>query len=522
MPTFDWANWVQNASIAEKNDLKADFRAVAAENKEQLRWLSDMVQIYRNVKLARGIYESVATFDLAANVNIVDLVPDIPLPEGYLFGGPSSGFSSEQSKDGGKDRFPSLRLTQRTGGASATFTNWPKFAPKLKINASDLAHQLANLDFDLSATVQYKDASGLPLGAAIAERDPKLRAGKLIAFYQDALEKLNNWPAQKIAQRDAVAQAQAEAAARAQWLDREQQQVNAYYDTERERTYKSLGLITDMDLRVTPYIEALKKANEVALAQRESAINARYDQITGLKTVRDQRQALATSEIEIANLLGEMAAIQTKESEQIQAVIKRYGVTATMPVSGPIGSLDFTKDAISKLSPQGQGEVQRLQRANANALALIAGKITAAQARAGSTAKIDSISQDLQDQVDNLHYAASQRSSDALFQAVALARQADLDARTAQNRLDTQARAANQAAMAQTADTVQTLTNAMLKSTGAQVAPMKLLEGIAHAYGAMLSSFFSRVTVQQTMTPVDSGLDQEAKDVADMWSQAKV
>lgn len=161
------------------------------------RWTRDVLDAYRMIKLTKSAYQAVANFNLAANINVVDLMPMINLPNEGLFGAddPNGPQNTSQTLSNGNKLNSSLalRFTSTQGGFASTFSNWGKFKPNLKINLSQIASQLSNIDFDAAEVTQLTAPDGHPIAQTYKVLDPAERLGKITSVYNNVVTETLNW-----------------------------------------------------------------------------------------------------------------------------------------------------------------------------------------------------------------------------------------------------------------------------------------------------------------------------------------
>ncbi|WLT33346.1 hypothetical protein [Geothrix sp. PMB-07] len=134
------------------------------------------------------------------NINVVDILPVVPLPDGFLYGDSEQvpqtfryTDGNGQEQEGKVQRSLALRFTSKQGGVASTFQDWAKFKPNLKIDLSQIANQLSNIDFDAAEMTQFVDGTGHPLAEAYRALGPAERLGKITTFYNGLLSEVQNW-----------------------------------------------------------------------------------------------------------------------------------------------------------------------------------------------------------------------------------------------------------------------------------------------------------------------------------------
>lgn len=200
MAVVDAAHIQTSKLLAELKKQEDQLSQLWKEGKDNGRFLTDLLQVYRTIKLAKSQYEAVANFNLMSNINVVDILPIVPLPDGFIYGDseqPAQTFrytdENGQEQEGKVERSLALRFTSKQGGAASTFQDWGKFKPNLKIDLSQIANQLSNIDFDAAEMTQFVDGTGHPLASAYRALGPTERLGKITSFYNGMLTELQNW-----------------------------------------------------------------------------------------------------------------------------------------------------------------------------------------------------------------------------------------------------------------------------------------------------------------------------------------
>lgn len=257
MAVLDAANLQTNKLLAELRKQEDHIRDLWKEGKDNARFLTDLLQVYRTIKLAKSQYEAIANFNLMSNVNVVDILPIVPLSNGFMYGDqdntPPQTYTyideNGNQRRGTAEKSLALRFTYKQGGFASTFQDWSKFKPNLKIDLSQIANQLANIDFDAAEMTQFVDATGHPLAEAYRALGPAERMGKITSFYNGMLATVQNWQYTIQQERDAKAAMNQDAMAvfasfetSTDLLRRQMQQEEERQRTERKLEYDSLGL----------------------------------------------------------------------------------------------------------------------------------------------------------------------------------------------------------------------------------------------------------------------------------------
>lgn len=257
MAVVDAVNNQTQKLLAELKKQEDHLSQLWKEGKDNARFLTDLLQVYRTIKLAKAQYEAIANFNLMSNINVVDILPIVPLADGFMYGDqdktPPQTYTytdeNGQQQTGTVQKSLALRFTYKQGGVASTFQDWSKFKPNLKIDLSQIANQLSNIDFDAAEATQFVDATGHPLAEAYRALGPAERMGKITTFYNGMLSTIQNWQYTLQQERDAKAAMNQDAMAifsnfetSTDLVRRQMQQEEERQRTERQLEYDALGL----------------------------------------------------------------------------------------------------------------------------------------------------------------------------------------------------------------------------------------------------------------------------------------
>lgn len=371
------------------------------ENQDNARWVTDIISAYRSVKMARSAFESLATFDLAQNVNVIDLLPQIDLVPGNYFGGPEDGFET----NGSESKWVSLRFKMNPSGGIARTLNLstlPKFKPKLRISVDQLASQLANLDFDAIQMVQYRDPNGnvgepIDVGKAVAAR---------LALWDELLKSVNDWVGHQRKEEQALQALRTQQAAENQRFYRLSSELRQQADKEdaalRARVNGgNIDLPSTYDQVISPRV-ALAQAT----LQAQQAMNARElqvlsDQIRNLKKAEEKRQAAVQTDAQVTEVLAQVAAVQQAMQKNFKQILDKYKVkrqdNGEKAGGGLLPLINLSSKDLDqmKLPQPAREEIDRMMAAGSQALNALAIKLQGQKMMAENMATIDGISKDL-------------------------------------------------------------------------------------------------------------------------------
>jgi hypothetical protein len=367
------------------------------------------------------MYQSLATFDLAQNLNIIDVLPTVPLQEGFVFGGPSNGFGAVASASGNGEAtlsMPALQFQSRKGGALSTFSDWGQFKPNLNINPQNLEEQLANIDFDCVQMTQRVDAQGNVIAEAIKTGDPQAAYGKVFGWFNSLMQSINNWSEQGLEQQQATAalnQRILQDTANFEHNVRNLQNACDQQDQISSQMWSGLGISKPASVDSTynicyaPNISNLQKLMDSRAAIEQQELTLRYQELTARKTNNADVQVAGTNFAEMVRIETENQKIMDSAQAVWAALYGKYKTLRTDPGekdgNSIIGMLSLTSVDLEdmKIPPAGIQEFERLQRDVANQLAANQVKLNALNVKTDRIKLADqSISKHVQEQQDML------------------------------------------------------------------------------------------------------------------------
>lgn len=422
-PVADSMNLANNIYQFSAQGIRERIGQLWMDSQAQARWITDLVQSYRALRMAKSAYESLATFDLAQNVNLIDLIPQIDLVEGKYFGGEENGFSEHD----GNSQYVSLRFKMNpSGGIAKTldFSNLSKFRPKLRVNVDQLASQLANLDFDAIQMIQYRGPSGELKGSPIVVANA---VSARLALWDNILKSANDYLGQRQHERDSYDALQEQIARENQSF---QLMVRGLQDRaekeDNELRMRLAGKAVPPDLPATfdmiysPRVQLARSilaADQVRYKQNLSDLWAR---LTAIKQTEERRQAAVQGDAQVTEILAEAARVQQAMLTGFEEILKKYKVKrkdAGEKVGGgllPMVSLSSKDMEEMKLPPPAQQEVERLMAATAQSLQVLQIKLQGQKYMADHMQTINGVTKDLSDATNALTSAFSNRASSEL------------------------------------------------------------------------------------------------------------
>lgn len=494
------------------------------EGQDQARWVTDLVESYRAVKMARASYESLATFDLSQNVNVVDLVPQIDLPAGEYFGADDAPHQDAN----GNDHYVSLRFKLNpVGGISQTlnFSTLSKFQPKLRINVDQLSQQLANLDFDALQMVQYRGPNGEMRGTPI-------NVGKSVAarfgLWDKVLGEANDWAGQAVKEQQTYQDLQQQQAYEAQYFTSNLLDLKTRADKEDADLRARLqGKDVTADIPSTydqVYSPRVQLARQMLAAQQMAEkleLKQYWDKITNLKRTEEKRQAAVQGDAQVTEVLAQAAKIQQDMQTGFIKILDKYKVQR-QDQGEKVGGLTLSTDDLQnmKLPPQARDEVNRMMAAGTQALQVLQLKLQGQKYMADHLATIDGVTKDLTDATNELATAYQNSSDSAVanlqstLASLDKQRLANYDALQNQIRADAAARAA--AASESLANANQKFFGYML--TKKPISGAALAENLVKAYVDLFRTFTTGRSLGDVMGPRFTGARSDYQAEQDLYN----
>lgn len=529
MATFDSFNLQEMLYEYSASGIRERIAQLWKESKDEARWVTDLVETYRAIKMARASYESLATFDLSQNVNVVDLLPQIDLPAGEYFG---AGDTPWQDSNG-NDHYVSLRFKLNpVGGISQTldFSTLSKFQPKLRVNVDQLAQQLANLDFDALQMVQYRGPNGemkgtpINVGKSVAER---------LGLWDNLLKGVNDWVGQKVKEQDTYNALQDQIALDARNFDLAAQDLKARADKEDAALQARLaGKDVPADLPSTyamVYSPRIQLARQILAAQEASnkqQLDTLWSQLTAIKKMEEKRQAAVQGDAQVTEVLAQAAKIQQDMQTGFVKILDKYKVQrqdqGEKVGGGLLPSVSLTSADLEnmKLPPQARDEVNRMMAAGMQALQVLQLKLQGQKYMADHLGTIDGVSKDLTDATNQLATAFQTRSSTELQNLNNTLKNLDrvrLDlwnAQEAQNRADDAARA--QQVWNNFSDANQKYFGYML--TNKPMSAASLVENLVKNYMSLVKTFTTGRSLGDVMGPNSNSAQNDFQKEADLYN----
>lgn len=419
-PVADSMNLANNIYQFSAQGIRDRIAQLWKESQDQARWVTDLVQSYRNIRMAKSAYESIATFDLAQNVNLIDLIPQIDLAEGQYFGGEENGFSER----GGNSQYVSLRFKLNPSGGIAktlNFSNLAKFRPKLRVDVDQLASQLANLDFDAVQMIQYRGPNGEPKGTPI---NVGRAVSARLALWDDILKSANDYLGQRQREQDSYSALQEQIARENQAFQLTVRGLQDRADKEdNELRMRLAGKSVPPDLPATydmiysPRVQLARGILAADQVRYKENLSALWGRLTAIKQTEERRQAAVQGDAQVTEILAEAARVQQAMQTAFDQILQKYKVKRNDPGEkiggGLLPSLTLSSKDLAdmKLPPPAQQEVERLMSATSQSLQVLQIKLQGQKYMAEHMQTINGVTKDLSDATNALSSAFSNRAS---------------------------------------------------------------------------------------------------------------
>ena len=530
LPVLDYAslqNAVQQYSAQGIRDRTAQ---LWKESKDEARWVTDLVESYRTIKIARASYESLATFDLAQNVSVIDLVPEVDLPAGQYFGSDPLNPTTDAN---GNVHYVSLRFkTNPVGGISNTldYSTIAKFHPKLRINVDQLANQLANLDFDALQMVQYRGPNGelidkpINVGQTVATR---------LAWWDKTLRDANDWVGQKLREdqtlNDLKTQQVLDAAAYQEQANRLKAQADKA-DADLRARLQGQAVAADIpstyDQIYAPGVQLQRQLLAAQQAEERAGLKSLWDRLSAIKATEERRQAAVQSDAQVTEILAQEAQIQQNLQIGYKKILDKYKVQRQDPGESAGGglltlvNLSSTDLQNMKLPPPAREELERLMKATADATQVLMLKLNAQKQQAENLSTINGVTKDLAEMTQAMTDARWAGAASSLTSLQRTLQQLD-DQRIANNaalqgQLDQEAAAQNAAILQNFSDANNRFFGYML--TKKPISGAAFMEGLLKTYGDLLKTFVGGRSLADVMGPKFAGAKNDWQAEQNLYS----
>lgn len=511
-PVKDVAAFNQRAQQFLSKSVSDRLRDLWKQTNDTATWLTDVVQTYRTIKMAKAQYDALASLNLMGNIQIVDFLPEMQLQPGYFFGSPADGFSNATTADGGsKQTYLALRFRERQGGAAAVFQNWPKFQPNLSINPQQLAQQLANLDFDAVQLVQYKDTQGNPIGKAIEAGNPAEASSRIAAYWDNLLQQANDWVTYQSTVQSLMDSQQIQMALNQQaYLQRVQDLQNKINQADQAgRTVLGIPVTTgtksNWDAHYAPRVQLGALIMQGQEQINQTTIKQLSQKLQDIKQSNEVSQSSVTYFREAGAIQAQTQKILQTQLDTWNEILDRYKIARTDPgekisnsVVGTIGLMS-TDLANMKIPPQAEAELTRLMTRTVAAMQMQQMRLEALKENTRRVEAMDKAGNEVFQAQQKLITDARAATDSALDSA---AMQAEAAVNDLQTFLDGQAairRADDAAAVKNLMNQLNQANSQFFTTFGNRFSAMEMFTTIANTYKGFLGAFFGHRSLGDVM-----------------------